>query len=287
MHIGRRSAAVLALATAGALAVAGIALATGSSTVPGFSFTPNNPHGVFKAGKLSVHTQTSYTNPGTNNPGNRTNRIQLNFDDDFQFNPDGLPKCAAANIQGKTMAQALAQCGPQAGTANNAWLWPSTATANGTAKITYGAFTANACVLAFNGQGVASEVLLFLRANVSPPFTINCSNPTSNTAGNVTWVLLGDLKPNPAISADYTDPDNCAAPGPRQGCQIDINNITSVLPTTTGPTDINLSLQRGNYIRARCVDPPAGNRKWNLRALVTYNGGSPSTTTVFKSQTCT
>ena len=55
--IRRRSAVVLALATAGAMAVTGIALATGTSTTA-LSFSPGNPHGVVTSGRLYFGTRT-------------------------------------------------------------------------------------------------------------------------------------------------------------------------------------------------------------------------------------
>jgi hypothetical protein len=278
--IRRRSAIVLALATAGVLAVAGIALATATSTVPGFSFTPNNPDGVFTLGKLSFHTNTTYTS------ATRVSRIQLQLDDDFQFNPSSFPKCNPADLSGAaTMQQAMQKCGPPAGAAKNAWLWPPTAnTSNGTALIDFPNPATPACVLVFNGQGSASELLLFLSVKVGAG-SIYCGSPTTNTDGNGSALLKGDLKQNPAtVGGDYTDPDTCTAPDPRQGCQIDINMIDSSVPFLI---DLNVSIRRSSYVRARCVDPPAGNRLWNLRAAFTYVDPPSSQSPVFKSQTCT
>ena len=84
------------------------------------------------------------------------------------------------------------------------------------------------CVLAFNGQGSTSEVLLFIRADFRTyPIPISCANPTPTPRATSARVLRGDLKANPAVGSDYTDPDNCSAPDPRRGCQIDINNINN------------------------------------------------------------
>jgi hypothetical protein len=278
--VPRRSAVALALAAAGVLAAAGIALASATSTVPGFSFTPNNPDGTFTLGKLSFHTNTTYTS------ATRVNRIQLQLDDDFQFNPNSFPKCSPADLSGAaTMQDAMQKCGPPAGAAKNAWLWPPTAnTSNGTALIDFPSPTTTACVLVFNGQGSTSELLLFLRVKVGGG-SIYCGSPTTNTDGNGTALLKGDLKQNPmTVGGDYTDPDNCTAPDPRQGCQIDINMIESSVPLLI---DLNFSIRRANYVRARCVDPPAGNRMWNLRAAFTYVDPPSSQSPVFKSQACT
>ena len=275
-----RLAVVLALAMAGALSVAGVALATATSTVPGFSFSPNNPGGVFTLGKLFFHTNTTYTS------ATRVSRIQLQLDDDFQFNPNSFPKCNPADLSGNlTMMQAMQKCGPPAGAAKNAWLWPPTSsTSNGTAQFDFPSPGRTACVLAFNGPGPTSEILLFIRARVTTPGPIYCGSPTTNTDGDGSALLKADLKQNPAtIGDDYTDPDTCSAPDPRLGCQIAINMIDSSVPLLT---DLNFSLRRSNYVRARCVDPPAGNRQWNLHAVFTYVDPA-SSQTVLRSQTCT
>ncbi len=96
---------------------------------------------------------------------------------------------------------------------------------------------------------------------VSP---IDCTAPATNTDGHTSFLVTGDLKANPAIGGDYTDPDNCSAPDPRRGCTLDLN-------VPDGPirlTALNVAFQRANYVRAQCVDPPAGNRQWNMRANV-------------------
>ena len=115
------SAVVLALAAVGALAVTGIALAAAGSSV-NFSFQPSNPHGTLTSGRLAFGTHTNYSGYSP------TTRIQLRFDDDIQFNPNSFPKCDPADLSGNiTMQQALQACGPAAGAANNAWLWPPNA----------------------------------------------------------------------------------------------------------------------------------------------------------------
>jgi ABC-type transport system substrate-binding protein len=108
MRIKRRSAVVLALAAAGALVTAGVALAAASSTVT-LNFTPSNlPTTTFQSGKLGVHTHTNYTNPGNANPGGATQRAQLFFDDDFKINTGATPLCTPS---GGDMANAMSECG--------------------------------------------------------------------------------------------------------------------------------------------------------------------------------
>jgi hypothetical protein len=278
--IRRRLAVVLALAIAGALTVTGIALAAASSG--GFlSFSPSDPHSVFTSGRLAFATRANYTDPAST-----TTRIQLHFDDDFQFNPNSFPKCNPADISGDiTMQQALQACGPAAGAAKNAWLWPTAANfSNGQAQFNLASEFPTACVLVFNGLGSTSEVLLFIRMKVDQSSgPIDCGGPTTNTDGDSSFLVQGDLKANPAIGGDYTDPDNCSAPDPRRGCEIDLNNVSN------GPIRlVNQSVRifRANYVRARCVDPPAGNRQWNLRITFTY-ANPVGTQTVNRSQTCT
>jgi hypothetical protein len=257
--------------------VTGIAAATGSSV--NFSFSPSNPHGVVTSGRLAFGTHTNYTSPTA-----ALSRIQLGFDDDFQFNPDSFPKCDPADISGNiTMQQALQACGPAAGAAKNAWLWPATSSfTNGEALFNLASEYPTACVLVFNGLGSTSEVLLFIRMKVDQSSgPMDCSGPTTNIDGDQSFVVQGDLTANPAIGADYTDPDKCSAPDPRRGCQIDLKDVSD------GPirlVHLSVKVKRGNYVRAWCVDPPVGNRQWNLQATFIHTN---RTQTVNDSQTCT
>jgi hypothetical protein len=277
----KRCAVVLALATAGALTVTGIAAA--ASPTAGLSFMPNNPHGVFTPGHLFLGANTEYTTALSET----ATRIEHRLDDDFQFSPNAVPKCNPVDITGNmTMQQALQKCGPAAGAAKNAWLWPANALFSNGQAVFNVADTEfpTACVLAFNGSGSTSEVLLFIRVKLNQAMgPIDCGGPTTNTDGDISFLLQGDLKANPAIGGDFTDPDNCSAPDPRRGCQIDLNNVS------LGPmrlVSLNISFKRGNYVRARCVDPPAGNRKWNLQARFTY--AAPASTQIRnRSKTCT
>ncbi len=280
ISIRRRFAIVIALAAVGALALPGTALGAGSSNVSYFSFLPSNPHGVLTSGRLIFGTNTVYSSLTS------TSRIQLQFDDDIHFNPNAFPKCDPADLSGNlTMQQALQACGPAAGAANNAWLRPPTAAlSNGTALFELGnpmAPTPTACVLVFNGSGDTSEVLLFFR--IAAEEVILCESPPTNTAGETSFLVQGDLRANPGAGGDYADPDNCSAPDPRRGCQIDLSNVSN------GPMRLrqfSVRVMRGKYVRAKCVDPPAGNRQWNLRAVFTY-AVPTATQTATKSQTCT
>src|SRR5919108_2946659 len=135
MSTRRRSAVIVAVATAAVIAVAGIALASGHSTVS-LKFSPSNvPKSTFQKGKINVHTHTNYTG------ATQTDKAKLNFDNDFKVNTGAAPKCAKSKLSGnKTMKQAMAGCG-------KALIGKGTATAKA------GVNTVHACVLAFNGKG--------------------------------------------------------------------------------------------------------------------------------------
>jgi hypothetical protein len=255
MRSKRRVAAVLALATAVSLAVAGVAYAAISSTVS-LKFTPSNlPTTTFANGSLNVHTHTNYSDVGSQ----YTDQAQLNFDNDIKVNTSAKPKCNKANISGtKTMAQAMTACG-------------SSLIGTGTATAAAGANTVHACVLAFNGSGTGGHVLLFTRANAAPPFTITCSNPSSNTQGNTNVLLDGALSTNPSsLGSDYAG-----------GKQLKFVGIHAASPLPL--TDFNVTVGKPSaptYASARCHD---SDHKLNLKTKFTYSSG---TQTVSSSQTC-
>jgi len=255
MRIKRRSAVILALATAGALAVAGVAFATGNSTAT-FKFTPSNvPTTAFQAGQINVHTHTTYT--GTT----QTDQAKLNFDNDFKVNTSATPKCNKANIQGQIdMAAAMAACG-------------SAKVGSGKATAWAGPNTIHACVLVFNGKKDAAghpTNLVFTRAQSSPPFTINCANPATNHNGNSTVLLEGIIKSNPSsLGADFAG-----------GRMVDFNHITQASPFPL--TDFQVTVKRGNFISARCHD---ADHRLNIKAKFIYTDGQSDS--VGSSQTCT
>ena len=247
MRIGTWGTIMVALSAAGVLALAGIAAGSGSSTAS-FEFTPDKvPKRAFQKGKLSVHTHTTYM------LGTRTDRAQLYFDDDLKINTQGFPRCDGTAIAGNiTLKKAMARCGR--------------------AKVGSGRAQANAavpgdakgCVLAFNGKPSAGRPTLLLFTRVQVTGNIDCSNPASNTNGNVSVLLSGLIK---RASGDY-------------GTQLDINHITAVaaLPLS----DFKVSVKRGRYVSARCHDK---SRKWNLKTKFTYID-PPGTQTVNSRETC-
>src|SRR5215208_1488975 len=182
MRITRRYAVILALAAAAA--VAGIAIAATTSTFT-FKASPSKvPKHRYKAGSLKTNLETSYTNPGNSNPGGAVERTQIFLDKNWKINPKEAKKCSASQLSNQTMAGAMAAC-------KKAKVGKGIATANAN-----GAFIINGCVLLFNGkpQGKKPTLQVFTRVQASNPSTIDCSDPSHNTQGNVTVLLTGVLK---------------------------------------------------------------------------------------------
>jgi len=248
MRICKRLALILGLTGAGVWALSGVALATSSTST--FEFTPSTvPKEVYKSGKLAVHTHTTYTSAGQ-----KTDRAQLDFDNDLRIRTSGIPQCNKSSIAGNvTMAQAMSACA-------TAKLGSGTALANAASP-----GDTQACVLAFNGQPSSGRptLLLFTRVFVTGQ-TRNCSNPAGNTSGFTTVLLEGVIR---SATGDF-------------GSQLDVNHITSVaaLPLS----DFRVSVKRGGYVSARCQD---ANRQWNLNTTFTYANPSASQT-VTDAQTC-
>jgi hypothetical protein len=256
MRSKRRIAAVLALAAAGSLAVAGIAYAAISSTAT-LQFAPSNlPTTTFQNGAITVHTHTTYSDPNSQ----FTDKAQLNFDNDIKVNVGATPKCNKSSISGtKTMQQAMTACG-------------SKLIGTGTATAQAGPNVVHACVLVFNGAGSGQgHVLLFTRANAAPPFTITCSNPSSNTQGNTNVLLDGVYSTNPSsLGSDFAN-----------GKQLLFTGIHAASPLPL--TDFKVTVGKptvGNYTSARCHD---SNHQLNLKTKFTYSAG---TQTVNGTQTC-
>ena len=217
------------------------------------NFSPSDlPDAAFASGRLTAHAHTDYESPG-----HPMSRAQLFLDDDFQLDPSGTPECAPT---GGDLAKAMAQCG-------------SARIGSGTLQASAnGAYTINGCVLAFNGppEGSVPTVILFARLRVTNPSTISCADPATNHQGNRTVIFRGRITDNDTLGGDDLI----------GGKALDVDGITSA--SAFPLTDLNLSLIRGAYVRARCGD---ANHRLNLRATLTYNDGA--TRTLGASKACT
>ncbi len=257
MRIRKRYAGILALAAAGAVAVAGVAFGAATSDFS-FKATPSKvPKKKYKAGSLKTVLKTSYTNPGNGNPDGAVERTQIYLDKNFKVNPKAAKKCDPGQLSSQTMAGAMANCG-------------KALVGSGKAQAVAPFGDVNACVLLFNGkpQGGKPTLQVFTRVDAKPNSQISCSNPKSNTQGNATILLTGVYK---NASGKY-------------GKILDVNHITkaAAFPLTI----YNTKIKKGNYASARCK---AKNRKWHMKVVWTYNkvgnqGGDK--TTVKQTQKC-
>jgi hypothetical protein len=254
MRNRRRFAVITALAAAGALAVAGIAIAATTSTFS-FKFSPSTvPKTTFKAGSLFTDLETHYTTPGNAIPGGAVDRTQIYLDKNFKVNANAAAKCSASKLSNQTMKGAMANCS-------------KALVGKGTAQATAnGAFNINGCVLLFNGPLKNNHPTLnvFTRVQASNPSTISCANPASNTQGNATILLTGELKP---ATSPY-------------GKVLDVQHITQA--ATFPLTIFKTTIKKGNYISARCA---AADHTWHMKTTWTYNNGK--TFTQAKTQKCT
>jgi hypothetical protein len=254
MRIRRRTAAVLAVAAASTLAVGGIAYAiTDNVSHTTLAFKPSKlPKKKFHKGKITIHTDTTFADPGNKPAGGWTHRVQLKLDDDFKFNAGNFPKCAGNFSSGTTMAGAMAACG-------NAKIGSGTASTAPSSNFP-------GCVLVFNGKPShkTPTILLFTRVTIPGP-TANCSDPAHNTSGQTSLTLKGVLKK--INNGDF-------------GWLLDVNNVDSApLPLDS----FTAGIKRGNYVAARCHD---GNHKLNSKATFTYSGSGQSPDTASASQKC-
>ena len=254
MRNRRRFAVITALAAAGALAVAGIAIAATTSSFS-FKMSPSTaPKTTYKAGSLFTDLETHYTNPGNNVPGGAVERTQIFLDKNFKINTNAAAKCSSSQLSGKTMKQAMAACSKAlVGTGT------ATATANGLFEI-------HGCVLLFNGQpqNGLPTLKVFTRVQAANPSRITCTNPSTNSQGNATVLLNGVLK---GASSPY-------------GKVLDVNHITQA---ASFPLEVfKTTIHKGNYISTRCA---ASDKTWRMKTTWTYNNNKSFTSA--KTQKCT
>lgn len=201
-----------------------------------FEFNPSTvPEDDFRAGTLDLLLRTGATHD------TRTTRIEFGFDDHFRFNPDAVPTCNPDDLVGQIdMAEAMGRCG-------------SAEVGTGTGEGTLGTAIFNGCVLAFNGtpsdDGLPT-LLLFIRADPSPP-TIDCSEPDSNHNGHYTLLWQGSLVN--------------ASEGSGYGSVLTLRHLAAPAQIN----DLNLTLDNGDYVSARC-DSQDALEGWQLRTQLRY-----------------
>jgi hypothetical protein len=268
----RRRYAILALAFASvaALTVGGIASATHTqnvSSIPTWNVAPSalpGPGGTppFANVALTVQVHTNYAHPNQAALGGKSKTVTLDFDDDVRVNLTGVPSCTATFGSGTTISQAWERCGPGADQAGevNAYLSPPTAV-SGTISTAPAANFAG-CNLIFKRS--STSLLLFARATFAQ--TANCSSPATNTSGNTSVTLVGNL--SSITATDFRT-------------RLRVPNIdASPLPLD----DFKSTVKRGAVFQARCRD---ANRLLGLRVNWVYSGSGQTPDTVTKQKACT
>jgi hypothetical protein len=272
-----------AIASVAALAVSGVASAShisNTSSLPTWTVAPsalpgsggggNGGSGTTAAVALTVQTATVFAHPGDASLGGKTKTVTLLFDNDVVINLQGIPACNATFTAGTTIAQAWERCGPGADTAPevNAYLSPATAVSGTVSTAPPSNFPG--CTLVFKRS--ASSVLLFSRVALIQNGAPNCANPATNTAGNTSTILTGNL--SNVSTTDFKT-------------KLNVPNIDQ-LPL---PLDnFKAKLKRASVFKARCKD---NNKLLNLRGTFAYSndgaGGNPNqpNDVVNKTKACT
>ncbi len=277
MRIRGRSAVLLTLIAAGALAAGFFAFpasaaadppacdpgtsATDNKSCVNFQVLPSNPGATAKPASLFVHTHTNYADPGNKAQGGFAKTVTLLFDNDFAITPGTVPTCTTAQLSGKNISQAWATCGPGAAASHNAYLSPASAVSGRASTAPPQNF--NGCTLVFRGpnSGGNSTVILYTRVTLGP--TANCAAPASNTSGNSTVLLSGTIAP--AGVAGF-------------GKKLAILGVDALpLPLD----DFTALLKRSSYFKAKCSATP-----WKVRGTFAYSGTGQAADTSNATQTC-
>jgi hypothetical protein len=251
MRMKRRSAVILALASAAALAVGGVAYGNHISNVSkeNFKFSPSKvSKTTYKSGKIFVHTNTVYAHPGDKTQGGFPKTVTLLFDNDFKFNT-GIPQCAGAFTAGTTQQQAYNAC-------KTSFIGSGTASTAPSSNLP-------GCVLAFNGtkSGTNPTIVLFTRVYSAAPA---CG---TGQTGGVTSVTIKGTLTNAGVS-DF-------------GKKLTVPNLDQLALSLD---DFTTTVQKGSYVQGRCAD---GNKTWNMKTTFAYSGSGQPADTVNSTQKCT
>lgn len=257
----------LAVALIGTVVGAGIAFAANDGNTSSLSahFSPHRvPQWQFKRGELNLHAHTTYAHSPSDPKGAMLERLAVALDDDFKLDVDAVPTCDHPLVN-LTMKQAVAACG-------------KSRVGTGTARVTDGAHSFPACLLAFNAQPSDGKpgLLLYTRWEFAGPnSTIDCSHPAPNVEGNVTWVFAGELKRGRGDFGRRLVVDHISS------FQVGGGKGPGVGGSKIALTDLRLALKRREYVRARCHDR---NKTWNVKGKFTYTDGQSDTSR--STQTC-
>jgi len=279
----RRKFILLALASVAVIAVSGIASAnhiSNTSSLPTWNVTPNalpgnggggsGGSGTLAPVQLDIQTASVYTHPNDAAQGGKVKTVTLLFDNDIGVNLSGIPSCTANFGAGTTIAAAWERCGPGADTAPevNAYLSPSTGVSGTVSTAPPSNF--GGCNLVFKRS--STSLLLFARVALIQNGAPQCANPASNTGGNTSTTLIGNL-----TTTNTTDFKT----------KLTVPNVDQVpLPLD----NFKSKVKRASVFRGRCRDT---NKLLNLRGTFAYTndgaGGFPNEPNdiVNKTKACT
>jgi len=270
----RRFAVILAFASVAALTVGGFASAHDAnvSSLPTWTVVPGALPGPSPVPtsrvpvELNIQTATTFAHAGTKSQGGFVKTVTLLIDDDVKVNLAGVPSCTTTFPASAELKDAWNACGPGAPAANNAYLSPATAVSGVASTAPPSNFSA--CVLVFKKS--ATSLLLFSEVNTVGTFS--CANPGTNTSGETSVTLAGNL--GTAGVADF-------------GTKLTVPNVDKLaLPLD----NFKAKVKRASVFSAWCKDT---NKLLNLRGTFVYSNDPPpppsdpqSTDVVNKTFTC-
>jgi hypothetical protein len=194
-----------------------------------------------------------------------TTSVTLRFDDNGRINLNGIPSCPAAEVAGKTVAQAYEQCGPGAdgspASEGNAYLSPPGRVSGYGSTVPPANLTA--CTMIFKGAD-NNRVTIYARA---PQTTTACNgNPATNSGGSTTVVFTGILTTLPASSPYHH--------------QLRVPNTHTSNPALD---DFSAFIRRGGAFRANC---PAGTSPHRMQATWDYTAAGDANDTRVATDPC-
>jgi hypothetical protein len=214
----------------------------GSDSCPKLVATgsPNPIGAAFENLRLGIRVRSRFQ-PATS----ETTKVILRFDDDIAVNLAAVPgTCTAAQLSGKTIAQAYAICGPGPGGSNTYLSPPGNVSGVGSTVVA----GIDACTMIFQGAN-DSQLLIYARAPIGNPST-ECNNPATNNGGSATVVFTGTLS-NLPLASPY-------------GKQLTVPNTHTANPALD---DFSATVFRGAAFRARC---PAGQNPMKMQGIWDY-----------------
>ena len=276
MRIRGRSAVVLTLIAAGALAAGLFAFAASAAADPpacdpgtsatdnkscvNFQVLPSNPGATAKPASLFVHTHTNYAHPGNKAQGGFAKTVTLLFDNDWTITAGTVPTCTTRSSAGRTSAAGVGACGPGAGASHNAYLSPATGVSGRASTAPPSNF--NGCMLVFSGPLGRQPDDHPVHARDPGPRDGQLRQPRRPTRRATRASLLNGTITPPAWPASAR-----SSPSRVDTLPLPLDDFTALL-------------KRGNYFKAKCSATP------RIRGTFAYSGTGQAADTSNATQTC-